>query len=151
MSVRVQAIASGSNGNCFLVESDTDAVIIDAGISRKRIVDGLKRINVPLSKVRGIFITHAHQAFDCPDTLVSVPAINHQILVLLELFDPVADLRERHMGCAGYMPLLVFLVGPDVEKHHALLLVQFFRRDLFDPQPAQDAKQLEDHIKSDDR
>ena len=58
MSVKVQAIASGSNGNCFLVESETDAIIIDAGISRKRIVDSLK--NVPLSKVRGIFITHAH-------------------------------------------------------------------------------------------
>ncbi len=60
MSVRVQAIASGSNGNCFLVESENDAVIIDAGISRKRIVEALKRINVPSSKVRGIFITHAH-------------------------------------------------------------------------------------------
>lgn len=60
MSVRVQAIASGSNGNCFLVESPTDAVIIDAGISRKRIIDSLKKVNVPLDKVRGIFITHAH-------------------------------------------------------------------------------------------
>lgn len=60
MSVRVQAIASGSNGNCFLVESETDAVIIDAGISRKRIIEGLERINVSRDKVKGIFITHAH-------------------------------------------------------------------------------------------
>ena len=60
MSLRVQAIASGSNGNSFLIESEKDAVIIDAGISRKRIVDGLKKANVPLSKIRGIFITHAH-------------------------------------------------------------------------------------------
>ena len=60
MSVKVQAIASGSNGNCFLVESQTDAIIIDAGISRKRIIDALKNNNVPLSKIRGIFITHAH-------------------------------------------------------------------------------------------
>ena len=60
LSIRVQAIASGSNGNCFLVESETDAVIIDAGISRKRIIDALKKINVPPEKIRGIFITHAH-------------------------------------------------------------------------------------------
>lgn len=60
MSVRVQALASGSNGNCFLIESDSEAVIIDAGISRKRIVDSLNKINVPLDKIKGIFITHTH-------------------------------------------------------------------------------------------
>ena len=58
--IRVQAIASGSNGNCFLIESDTDAILIDAGISRKRIVDALKNNDVPLNKVKGVFITHSH-------------------------------------------------------------------------------------------
>ena len=59
-SLRVQAIASGSNGNSFLIESENDAIIVDAGISRKRIVNALKNLNVPLSKIRGILITHAH-------------------------------------------------------------------------------------------
>lgn len=60
MSVSVQAIASGSNGNCFLIQSEDQAVLIDAGISRKRIVDSLNKINVPLSKITGILVTHAH-------------------------------------------------------------------------------------------
>ena len=35
------SIASGSSGNCIYVGSDQTSVLIDTGISRKRIVVGL--------------------------------------------------------------------------------------------------------------
>jgi phosphoribosyl 1,2-cyclic phosphodiesterase len=58
--VRFQVIASGSNGNCSVLHTDHGAILIDAGISRKRILDALETMNVPLSDIRGILITHAH-------------------------------------------------------------------------------------------
>ena len=39
------SIASGSSGNCIYVGSDHTAVLIDTGISGKKIAEGLKMID----------------------------------------------------------------------------------------------------------
>ncbi|MDD4092456.1 MAG: MBL fold metallo-hydrolase [Smithellaceae bacterium] len=54
------SIASGSNGNCYYVENDDDAVLIDAGVSTKQIVGRMARLGLSLSKLRGVFISHEH-------------------------------------------------------------------------------------------
>lgn len=54
-------IASGSNGNsAYLSTSDGETLIIDAGISRKRILNALHEDNIPLESVIGILISHSH-------------------------------------------------------------------------------------------
>lgn len=58
--MKIAAIASGSNGNCYYVESDGEAVLIDAGISARQIAERMARLGLPLSRVRGVFITHEH-------------------------------------------------------------------------------------------
>lgn len=58
--MKIASIASGSNGNCYYLEKDDDAVLIDAGISRKQIVDRMNRLGLSLSKLRGVFISHEH-------------------------------------------------------------------------------------------
>ncbi len=37
MSVQVCAIASGSNGNCYYVGSENEAILVDAGVGCKEI------------------------------------------------------------------------------------------------------------------
>ena len=54
------SIASGSSGNCIYVGSDQTSVLIDTGISRKRIVDGLHEIDRKPEELKGILITHEH-------------------------------------------------------------------------------------------
>lgn len=54
------AIASGSSGNCICVGSDNTHVLIDAGISGKRIENGLNEIDLKTSEMQGILITHEH-------------------------------------------------------------------------------------------
>ena len=54
------SIASGSSGNCIYVGSDQASVLIDTGISRKRIVDGLHEIDRKPEELKGILITHEH-------------------------------------------------------------------------------------------
>jgi phosphoribosyl 1,2-cyclic phosphodiesterase len=58
--MEVSALASGSSGNCFYVENEKAAVLIDAGISSKQIVNRLAMINREPKKIKGIFITHEH-------------------------------------------------------------------------------------------
>jgi phosphoribosyl 1,2-cyclic phosphodiesterase len=58
--LKLQALGSGSNGNCFALQTAAGTLLIDAGISRSRIIEGLNQLNIPLTDVIGILITHAH-------------------------------------------------------------------------------------------
>ncbi len=58
--MKVSALASGSSGNCFYVENNRSGVLIDAGISAKKISERLRAIKSNPSKIKGIFITHEH-------------------------------------------------------------------------------------------
>ena len=54
------SIASGSSGNCICVGSDDCHVLIDAGISGKRIENGLNSMDLKTADMQGILITHEH-------------------------------------------------------------------------------------------
>lgn len=58
--MKMASIASGSNGNCYYLENDDDAILIDAGVSTKQIVERMARLGLSLSKLRGVFISHEH-------------------------------------------------------------------------------------------
>ncbi len=58
--MEISALASGSSGNCFYVGSEKCAILIDAGISTKQILEKLLVIGGDARKIKGIFITHEH-------------------------------------------------------------------------------------------
>lgn len=58
--MRLCSIASGSSGNCIFAASDSTNLLIDAGISGKRIEEGLSEIGHTTREVGGILITHEH-------------------------------------------------------------------------------------------
>lgn len=53
-------LASGSSGNCIVVSQGKRAVLVDAGISMRRIVRGLKELSKDMRDLAGILITHEH-------------------------------------------------------------------------------------------
>lgn len=53
-------IASGSSGNCLYAGNEETHILIDAGISCKRICEGLKTFELEGSHIQGILITHEH-------------------------------------------------------------------------------------------
>ena len=58
--MRMCSIASGSSGNCIYVGSDDTHLLIDTGISKKRIEEGLKKLEIKGDELDGILITHEH-------------------------------------------------------------------------------------------
>ena len=58
--MRFLNIASGSSGNATYIGTDDTHILIDAGISRKRITDGLAGADVSLQDLDAILITHEH-------------------------------------------------------------------------------------------
>lgn len=54
------SIASGSSGNCIYAGSDRVHLLIDAGISKKKIEEGLNGIGLKADELDGILVTHEH-------------------------------------------------------------------------------------------
>ncbi|MCI5730689.1 MAG: MBL fold metallo-hydrolase, partial [Eubacterium sp.] len=58
--MQLYSIASGSSGNCIYVGTKESSILIDAGISMKRIREGLEAEKMSLEGIQAIFITHEH-------------------------------------------------------------------------------------------
>lgn len=54
------SLSSGSKGNCTLVRTDTETILIDCGITAKKIDEGLKELGLSLSEVDAVLVTHEH-------------------------------------------------------------------------------------------
>lgn len=60
MSLFIASLNSGSNGNCYYVGNDNEAVLVDAGISCRETEKRMLRLGLSMKKVRAIFISHEH-------------------------------------------------------------------------------------------
>lgn len=53
-------LASGSNGNCTLVQTPDTNILIDVGISLRSVKEKLKTLNLTLEEIDAVLITHEH-------------------------------------------------------------------------------------------
>jgi len=60
VAVRVEVLASGSRGNCTFVHGGRTRLLIDAGISRRRIRRRLEEIGERAEDLDAVLVTHAH-------------------------------------------------------------------------------------------
>lgn len=74
MALQFCSFASGSSGNSYLVKDENTAVLIDAGISGKRILEGLEETGTPRDMVSALLITHEHI-----DHVKSIPVLTKRI------------------------------------------------------------------------
>lgn len=58
--MRLTSIASGSSGNCVYVGSNQAHILVDTGISRKRVECGLNELDIACDDIDAILITHEH-------------------------------------------------------------------------------------------
>ncbi|HVG41750.1 MAG TPA: MBL fold metallo-hydrolase [Chitinophagaceae bacterium] len=70
MALHITSLNSGSNGNCYYVGNDTEAVLIDAGLSCRETEKRMARLSLSFDKVKAIFISHEHS-----DHIRGVPGI----------------------------------------------------------------------------
>lgn len=60
MNLQIASLNSGSNGNCYYIGNNEDAVLIDIGLSLRETEIRMKQLGLSLQKVRAVFISHEH-------------------------------------------------------------------------------------------
>ena len=58
--MKIAVFASGSGGNCMLLSYKDTNILIDAGISMRRVESSLRNLGLAVSDIGGVLITHEH-------------------------------------------------------------------------------------------
>jgi phosphoribosyl 1,2-cyclic phosphodiesterase len=120
--IRIAAIASGSNGNCYYFENEDDAILVDAGISCKQIHARMEKLGLDFGKIRGVFVTHEHA-----DHVVGIDVLSrrHKIPVYLtkktlaSLYRPIAEEHTRIIHPGKDVVIGSILIEPFSKSHDA--------------------------------
>jgi phosphoribosyl 1,2-cyclic phosphodiesterase len=60
MGLNFCSLSSGSSGNCYYLGNGFHGILIDAGISASSIRRFLKKMDISMQNIMGVFITHNH-------------------------------------------------------------------------------------------
>ena len=58
--MNIKVFASGSGGNCMLLSERDTHILIDAGISMRRLQQSLRANDLEIDDIGGVLITHEH-------------------------------------------------------------------------------------------
>ncbi len=58
--IKYSVLASGSTGNSIYVGTEGQNILVDAGISGRRLKESLAEVNIRIEQIDGIFVTHEH-------------------------------------------------------------------------------------------
>jgi phosphoribosyl 1,2-cyclic phosphodiesterase len=58
--MQIASLNSGSNGNCYYIGNDEDAILVDVGLSCKETERRMTRLGLSMQKVKAIFVSHEH-------------------------------------------------------------------------------------------
>ena len=104
------SIASGSSGNCIYAGSSSASVLVDAGISGKRIEAGLNEIGQTTKDLSGILVTHEHS-----DHIKGLGVLARRYEIPIYATKGTADALRR-MTQVGKIPEELFVeIGADRE------------------------------------
>ena len=60
MALQIASLNSGSNGNCYYIGNNEDAIFVDTGLSCRETERRMQRLNLSIQKIKAIFVSHEH-------------------------------------------------------------------------------------------
>ena len=125
MSIFITSLNSGSNGNCYYIGNQNEAVLVDVGISCQEVEKRMLRLGLSINKVKAIFISHEHSDHIKGLTIL---AKKYQLPVYL------SSGTLKNLSCAVDKSLIRICTGFE-EIHIGDLTVTAFPKihDAFDP------------------
>ena len=121
---------SGSNGNCYYIGNNNEAVLIDAGISCRETEKRMKRLGLSMSAVRAIFVSHEHI-----DHITGIPGISKKyqlpVYITKNTFHSASVPIEKHLVhlfkahqpiSIGKLSVTAFLKSHDAIDPHSFVV-----------------------------
>lgn len=121
--LEICSLASGSKGNCICVGTDHVHVLVDAGISGKKIKERLEAFDYKMEDIEGILITHEHidhiaglgvlarrhhiPIYATPDTICAIQQVKSVGQIDSDLFRPIYSGEEFSIGELVMKPIAV--------------------------------------------
>ena len=88
--MEIISLASGSSGNCYLIKQGKDVLMIEAGLSKKKLKESLWDNNILVADIETCLISHHHQ-----DHIKSAKFLsNHGVTIILPKTDRKAPLKH---------------------------------------------------------
>lgn len=130
MAINICSINSGSNGNCYYVGNETDAVLIDAGLSCRETEMRMHRAGLEFRKVKAVFITHEHtdhtrgaevisRKHDLPIYFSRITHQNSWVRIRAEQLKHFAPYEEIRVGSLVVTP---FPKNHDASEPHSFIV-----------------------------
>lgn len=130
MSLFVASLNSGSNGNCYYVGNQDEAVLIDGGISCRETEKRMKRLGLNIKKVKAVFVTHEHgDHIHGISTLskkhklpiyITTETLNHGNVLIKE--DMVVPFRANDSFQIGGLTITAFRKFHDASDPHSFMV-----------------------------
>ncbi len=88
------SLYSGSSGNSSFIQSENINILVDAGVSGKKIIDALASINIGIEDISAILITHEHS--DHTQSIATLSKkYNIPIYANKKTWDAMQDKKEK--------------------------------------------------------
>ena len=69
--MQICSINSGSNANCYYLGNEEEAILVDAGLSCRETERRMKKLDIPMERIKAIFVSHEHS-----DHITGIPALS---------------------------------------------------------------------------
>lgn len=122
--MRLVTLASGSKGNCTLISTDTENILVDCGISARKTETELNDLGLSISDISAVLLTHEHE-----DHIRGLKRIMLRYGVpVYASFGTISSLysatRDDFFSCAGD---IIRTISADVEFYIGNTLIRPFR------------------------
>lgn len=109
MPLFISSIASGSNGNCYYVGNDHEAILVDVGLSCRQIEKRMAKLGLSLHNVKAIFVSHEHtdhvkglsvtaNKYQLPVYLTNGTRRECKLAIPDRLLHPLTDMQRVEVG-----------------------------------------------------
>lgn len=129
MSLSITSLNSGSNGNCYYIGNNREAVLVDAGLSCRETEQRMYRLGLSVHTIKAIFISHEHadhirgvavlaKKYDLPvyitaATLYQGVRVEKHLVSVLRAYEPV---------CIGELAITAFPKLHDAAEPHSFII-----------------------------
>ncbi len=105
--LRIIPLFSGSGGNCTYITGGGAHILIDAGVSARRIARALSTLGLTLSRMDAVFITHEHR-----DHIAALPVLQSKLNASIHMTGPSYACAVLPAGICTHDCIYTEQVGP---------------------------------------